>query len=506
MRPGFLLKLAATAAFAHAALAGSSLSAQQATPAPQATAAEVAERIRRVEHGLLTPAIIAGEPAGMSLAERMRHYRVPGVSVAVINNGRIEWAKAWGVIEAGGAVPVDTATLFQAASISKPVSALAALRLVEQGRLTLDADVNAALTSWQVEENGHTATSKVTLRRLLSHNAGLTVHGFRGYAEGEAVPTLVQLLDGSAPANSPRVRPDTVPGAIWRYSGGGSSVAQLLMQDVTGRDFAVLVRELVLAPAGMAHSTFEQPLPASRHGQAAVAHRMSGEPLPGRWHTYPELFAAGLWTTPSDLARLAIEVQRSYAGTSDRILSPAMTREALTMQAGDYGLGFGVARGDGWTSFSHGGSNQGYRAMLYAFADRGQGAVIMTSGDMGGPLLGELMRAIAEVYGWPAQRAIARAVVPVAAARVAAMQGTWSGQLDGRDVRLSVRADGTTLHVSGFPIGERTMHHTGDDAFFYLDGTGVLRFEGADDGTATAAVLQLGGQQVRLLRADGRQG
>jgi CubicO group peptidase (beta-lactamase class C family) len=396
----------------HTALAPHTLSAQQASPAQhassaqQATPAEVAERIRRVEQGLLAPVITDGEPAGMSLAERMRHYRVPGVSVAVINEGRIEWAKGWGVVDAGGAVPVDTATLFQAASISKPVAALAALRLVEQGRLSLDTDVNASLTSWKVEENGHTAMSKVTLRRLLSHNAGLTVHGFRGYAEGEAVPTLVQLLDGSAPANSARVRPDTMPGAIWRYSGGGSSVAQLLMQDATGRDFAGLVRELVLVPAGMAHSTYEQPLPPSRHAHAAVAHRTSGEPLPGRWHTYPELFAAGLWTTPSDLARLAIEVQRSYAGASAQILSPAMTREMLSLQAGDYGLGFGVARGDGWTSFSHGGSNQGYRAILYVFADRGQGAVIMTNGDMGGALMGELMRGIAEVYDWPAQRAV----------------------------------------------------------------------------------------------------
>jgi CubicO group peptidase (beta-lactamase class C family) len=366
---------------------------------------QAAERIVRIESGLLPPVVTVGHTAGMSLAERMRHYSVPAVSIAVINEGRIEWARAYGVMEAGGASAVDTATLFQAASISKPVAAMAALRLVEQGRLALDENVNTSLTSWRVEENGHTRSDKVTLRRLLSHSAGLTVHGFRGYAPGDAMPTVVQLLDGVAPANSARVRPDTTPGAIWRYSGGGSTVAQLLMQDVTGVAFPELVHGLVLEPAGMVHSGYEQPLPSSRTASAAVGHRQTGRPVTGRWHVYPEMFAAGLWTTPSDLARLAIDVQRSYSGDHDRILTPAMTREMLTTQAGEYGLGFGITQGDDWLAFSHGGANEGYRAMLFAFADRGQGAVIMTSGDAGSPLIGELLRAIAEEYDWPAQRA-----------------------------------------------------------------------------------------------------
>jgi CubicO group peptidase (beta-lactamase class C family) len=479
----------AAAAAAAMAMAGTLAPSAPAAAQQDATraAAEAAERMRRVETGLLQAVVVTGAPSGMSLDERMRHYRVPGVSIAVINDGRIEWAKGYGVLEAGGTVKVDTATLFQAASISKPVAAVAALRLVAQGRLALDADVNDALTSWRVEENAHTTSSKVTLRRLLSHNAGLTVHGFRGYAEGEAVPTLVQLLDGAAPANSPRVLPDTTPGAIWRYSGGGSSVAQLLMEDVTGTPFPELVRELVLAPAGMPHSTYEQPLPPPRHASAAVGHRMSGEPVAGRWHTYPELFAAGLWTTPSDLARLAIEVQRAYAGASDRVLSPAMARQMLEVQAGGYGLGFAVSRGDGWISFSHGGSNQGYRAILYAFADRGQGAVVMTSGDMGAELMSEVIRAIADVYDWPAQRAVARTIVPVNAARLAALEGTWRGEgPGGRSVNLAVRSDGTSLHVTGFPLGETTMHHFGDDAFFMVGGHSTLRFERAADGSATS--------------------
>jgi hypothetical protein len=299
------------------------------------------------------------------------------------------------------------------------------------------------------------------------------------------------------------VRPDTTPGAIWRYSGGGSSVAQLLMQDVTGVSFPELVRELVLGPAGMVHSGYEQPLPASRAGSAAVGHRMSGQPVAGRWHTYPEMFAAGLWTTPSDLARLALAVQRSYNG-GPGILTPAMTQEMLRVQAGEYGLGFGVSTGDDWASFSHGGANEGYRALFFAFADRGQGAVVMTSGDGGSPLAAELLRAVAHEYDWPAQRALVRRIVPMAAARLAAMAGTWTGELGGRPVSLRLSADGATLRSAGWPLGERTLHHFGDDAFFHVEGTAVVRFEVAQDGAVTGAVLEIGGQVVRLSGASGR--
>jgi CubicO group peptidase (beta-lactamase class C family) len=464
-------------------------------------AGDVAERVRRVEAGLLTPVVIAGQQSGMLLEERLQHYRVPGLSIAVINDGRIEWAKGYGVVEAGGSSAVDTATLFQAASISKPVAALGALRLVEAGRLALDADVNASLTSWQVEQNGHTQVERVTLRRLLSHSAGLTVHGFRGYAAGEAVPGLVQVLDGAAPANSARVRPDTTPGARWRYSGGGSSVVQLLMQDVTGLSFPDLMRELVLVPTGMVHSGYEQPLPAARAAAAAVGHRGTGQPVAGRWHTYPEMFAAGLWTTPSDLARLAVAVQRSYAGASDGVVTAGMTREMLTAQAGEYGLGFAVARGPDWTAFSHGGANEGFRATFFAFADRGQGVIVMTNSDNGGPLISEVIRAVAQEYDWPAQRAVVRAVVPIAPARLAAMAGVWTGELNGRVVSLTVSAAGATLQATGWPLDGRTLHHFGDDAFFHVEGTTVLRFESDGHDRFTGAVLEGAGQPVRLSRA-----
>ena len=276
-----------------------------ALPVPLQAQHGVAERMRRVEQGLLTPVVLKGTAPGMSLPDRMANYRVPGISIAIINDGRIEWAKGYGVTEAGGSTPVDTSTLFQAASISKPVAAMAALRLVEQGKLSLDADVNASLRTWRLPGNDFTRTEKVTLRRLLSHNAGTTVHGFRGYAQGEAVPSVVQILNGERPANSAAVRVDTLPGALWRYSGGGTTIVQLLMHDVTGKAFPTLMRESVLGPVQMVHSGYEQPLPAARGPFAAIGHSSSGAAIAGKWHTYPELFAAGLWTTRTRCPRSA---------------------------------------------------------------------------------------------------------------------------------------------------------------------------------------------------------
>jgi CubicO group peptidase (beta-lactamase class C family) len=212
---------------------------------------KVFERIARIEKGLLPAVVIQGQSSALTIADRMAHYKVPGVSVVVINDGKIEWAKGYGVTEAGGSTPVTTETMFQAASISKPVAATGALALVEKGLLSLDEEANAKLKSWKVPENDFTKEQKVTLRRLASHSAGLTVHGFRGYAAIEAVPTTVQVLDGQKPANSAPVRVDVLPGSLWRYSGGGITVMQLMMADVTGKPFPALMRELVLDKIGM---------------------------------------------------------------------------------------------------------------------------------------------------------------------------------------------------------------------------------------------------------------
>ena len=359
------------------------------------------------------------------LLERMQAEVIPGVSIAVIDGGELAWAGGFGVLEAGSDLsvaptPITTETMFQACSISKPVAAIGALTLVQKGKLELDADVNEKLISWKVPENKFTKEQKVTLRRLLTHTAGLTVSGFMGYAADEPVPTLAQILDGLAPANSDPIRVDTVPGTQWRYSGGGFTVLQQLLMDVTGKPFPEFMQEAVLQKLGMKHSTFEQPLPVDMSAQAARAHWENGRKVTGNWFTYPEMAAAGLWTTPSDLARLAIEIQRSKAGERNRVLSKEMADEMLTGQMPDFpakivserygreilnqGLGFRLEgmQGSASARFSHHGDNEGYCCFMVAYCEReaGQGAVVMTNSENGFWFIQEIVEQIAKTYGW----------------------------------------------------------------------------------------------------------
>jgi len=280
--------------------------------APAVDAAETNARIARIENDIIT-IDAAGADSGIaqSLLSRMASLKVPGLSVAVFDSGRIVWARGYGVVDQNTVAVVDTATLFQAASISKPVTSVGMFRLVEQGRLSLDENVNARLQSWAVPESRFTRIEKITPRRIVTHMSGLNVHGFLGYRSDDTLPTLQQVLNGEPPANSPPVRVDTIPGAREVYSGGGFVVLQLLMEEVSGQSFSALLADLVLTPAGMGHSTFAQPLPNELVGRAATGHDETGAPIAGRYHVHPELAAAGLWATPSDLAGFMLSVGQS---------------------------------------------------------------------------------------------------------------------------------------------------------------------------------------------------
>lgn len=332
----------------------------------------------------------------------MAYYNVPGVSIAVINDHQVEWTRGYGVLEAGKSEPVTPDTLFQVASLGKVVVAVAALRYVEKGALDLDRDVNQSLVSWQVPENEFTAEEKVTLRRLLSHSAGVTVEGFRGYAPGEEVPSLEQILDGEWPANSPPIRVDMVPGTGHRYSGGGYMIVQQLLEDVAGEPFPDIMQKTVLGPWGMTASTFESPLPERFGGITASGHRVDGATIPGGWHTYPEMGAgASMWATSSDMAQFAIKVMQSYAGQSDGVLSREMTIQMLTPQKDDRGLG-PLVYDDGGDRlyFMHPGANDGYQSVLVAYPQRGQGVVILTNGDNGQALWREILNSVSLEYDW----------------------------------------------------------------------------------------------------------
>ena len=329
------------------------------------------------------------------LLERMAHYAIPGAALALIADSEIAAEAGYGVKEAGGDDPVTPATRFQACSISKPVAVLGMLRLVEQGVLDLDADVNEMLMSWRVPPNA-SWQPRVTLRQIASHSAGLTVGGFPGYARRAALPTLREILTGSAPANTPGIRVDTLPGIEFRYAGGGTTVLQQVLEDVTGRPFAKLMRELVLDPLGMSRSAYTQPLPNELHADASTAHRADGSPVDGAWHVYPELAAAGLWTTPGDLARFAVGVQHAAAGAPSAILGQELTVSMLTPHSGPASrlggldsVGLGLFLGGPW--FGHSGGNEGFRCHLVAHRDAGCGLAVMTNGDRGHELIAEVL-------------------------------------------------------------------------------------------------------------------
>ncbi len=457
----------------------------------------------------LPDAIVTQHSRPQTLQARMAAAGVPAVSLAVFRDGQLAWARAWGHRDAALGGAVDATTLFQAASISKPVAALGAVLLAEAGKLALDADIGRGVPGWQ-------APGAITPRQLLSHTAGLSVSGFQGYAVGEAVPTTAQVLAGAAPANSPPVRVDGPVGREARYSGGGYVLLQALMAERAGQPFGAWMQAAVLAPLGMDRSSFAQPLPALAAPDAASGHQQ-GRPLPGRWHTYPELAAAGLWTTPTELGRVAAELQTALAGRPSRLLTPARAQQMLTPQAGGFGLGWVLDTRAGEPLFGHLGLNAGFEALLAASANpRGpqHAVVVMTNGQGGTALAQALLRAVAREVGWAAhapRQVVAQALAP---ADLAALEGLYRG--GGQSVAVEVldgvahlrdggwqRAPLVPLSATRFAVENRPFDllfspagTAGPGSVIRLDGDTPVRLQ------QTAPPLAGGPAPVPLLRGN----
>jgi CubicO group peptidase (beta-lactamase class C family) len=333
---------------------------------------------------------------------QMKARHITGLSLAIIDGGAIVRDQGYGFTDKSGRTPVTTSTLFQAGSVSKPVAALGALRLVDRGLLALDEDVNTALRTWTLPQNKFTDAYKVTLRLILSHSAGITVHGFPGYPIGTAIPTLTQVLNGEKPANTSAIRVDRIPGSEWKYSGGGYLVMQQMMIDVTGRPFARYMEETVLKPFGMVSSTYSQPLPEHLAVRAAKGYGgIFGQSVNGGWHVYPEMAAAGLWTTAGDLARFAIGIQKSVSGQSNPVISESLTQQMLTSQQNNDGLGLFLGSSGKTLRFGHDGADAGFDATMKAYAYAGKGAVIMINKNDNGVATNQIFGVIAEQYHWP---------------------------------------------------------------------------------------------------------
>lgn len=446
-----------------------------ANPSIAADSAE--NRMRQVIEQMPPPVLVHGErPVATSLVTRMAELHVPAVSLAVIHKGRIDWARGFGVTQWNGP-SVTEHTLFQAASISKPVFALAVLRLADTGKLDLQTNVNDYLTSWKVPDSALTSQKPVTLRALLSHTAGTTVHGFRGYEPTATLPTLSQILDGVAPANNSPVRVDIVPGSRYRYSGGGYVIAQAMLQDVTGEPTAEYLQQEVLQPLGMNDSTFEQPLPVSRAAEIAMPYRADGSPVENGPRIFPEQAAAGLWTTPSDLARYGLGVIAALKGEKDAIFSASMARTMLTPVLNGHGLGPQVGGRTPRIYFAHDGGNDGYRCLIVVYKD-GEGAVVMTNSDSGGVLAQEVMRSVASVYGWPDFAPSLRTLMDVKPERLERLIGAYQFD-DGSIYVVRRKAD----RLTGRELGQTPMDlfPSSDHELFARDANLLVDFEGVND-------------------------
>jgi CubicO group peptidase (beta-lactamase class C family) len=367
---------------------------------------ELKERIARIENGLRPNLQIQGESIpNYNIEERLKDLGIPGVSIAVISNGEIDWAKGYGIADSTENRPVTKETLFLAGSISKPIAATRIHQLVERGIVNLDSNVNKYLSSWKLPENEFTSNEKVTTRRILNHTAGLTVWGFPGYDKGDTIPTIPEILDGKGNTDSVRVYKQ--PGESWMYSGGGYTIMQLMITDLEEQPFPEIMQSNVLNPLGMEKSTFKNPLPKEYHSLAATGYRTNGDEVEGKWPIYPEMAAAGLWTTPSQLILWAREIQKIQQNQKNGLLQVETVNEMLKPGMNNHGLGPVVNE----YTFGHGGADEGFRAEMLAWKNSAHAVVIMVNSD-NRSIIQEILLSIAKEYELPGIEPDRRSIVP----------------------------------------------------------------------------------------------
>jgi CubicO group peptidase (beta-lactamase class C family) len=350
-----------------------------------------------IEHGLLPGKLTPGENITYHVEDRMKYYDVPAVSIAVIDNMKIRWAGTYGVRSLTDTTQIDSETLFQAASVSKPIAAVGALHLVKNGHLSLDKDINTFLSSWNLPRENY--QGPITLRQLLSHSAGTGVGGFVGYDQDTSLPTLIQMLEGESPANSPAVRLVDTPGTHFRYSGGGYLIVQQMMEDVMDMPFQQIMHDQVFSQLEMDRSYYA-PLNKTQKSNAAQGH-LSGQVFPNYGPIHTESAAGGLWTTPTDLSKLLIELMEAYQGESEVILSSRLMNELMKKRFWNFGLGFRIMGEGENIRFSHGGATIGWHSHVMAFPEKGEGVVVMTNGEHGWLLWTEIERAVSAALDWP---------------------------------------------------------------------------------------------------------
>lgn len=413
------------------------------------TASDAQARKAQVEHGMLPPVVFDGESKPVSVESRMALYKTPALAVAVIHHGQLDWSAAWGRLQTDGA-PADCGSLFQAGSIAKPATVLAALRLKTAGLIDFDRSIETYLSSYHLPAGRQTDANPVTFRNLLAHSAGITPGGYGGYAQNEPIPTDQQIVRGEAPSNSRKVEVLNTPGASLSYSGGGYTVVEIALQDQLHQPFEQIMRKWLFAPVGMKQADFTMPLPASSHPHTARGHQIDGTVVPGGWNNYPEQAAAGLWATATDLAMLLLEIHRGYEGKSD-VFTQASIRELLANPIANHAYGFRLIGEGDQVFITHYGGTVGYRAGMTLNVRTGDGAVFLTNSDDGANLGTEFFSAVARAYDWPVFREEKVKRLEQPAAVLQSLAGTYVFP-DSWKVSVVYEHDSLTLV---FPKGDR---------------------------------------------------
>ena len=453
--------------------------------------AAIEERIKKVETNL--GEAIKTDDNPLILQERMKLYGVPGLSIAVIKDYKIDWARGYGFADKEKGNVVTPSTLFQAASISKSINAVGILRLVQNKKLDLNKDINSYLTSWKFPYDTAKGKKIITIKHLLSHTAGTSVHGFRGYAAGEKIPSLVQILNGEAPANSQPIRSMFDAGTKVQYSGGGITISQLIVMDVTGQPYDVYMQKNVLQPLGMKNSFYSIPPPVDKIGFLSTAYREDGNAVAGGYHSYPENAAASLWTTPTDLANFIIEMQLASTGKSKKLLDQHVASLMLTPVMNDAALGVFIKTVGNEKYFGHGGANEGFRSTYFGSEDGGNGVVVMVNSD-NGAIMNEVVNSVATVYGWKDfYKPIVRKTITVGPEVLDGYIGEYELA---PEFKITIRRDGTMLLAKATNQPEIKLYAEEQNKFFVKEVEAKIEFVKDDAGKISKLILHQNGQNM----------
>jgi CubicO group peptidase (beta-lactamase class C family) len=436
---------------------------------------ETLQKIREVEQNIVGNTIINDNPPS-TIAARMAKYNVKGMSIAVIHNYKIEWAKGYGWADEAEKRPVTTETLFEPGSISKSLNAVGILKLAQDKKVDLYTDINTYLTSWQFPYDSLSKGKKITLAQILSHNAGLSTHGFPGHNINGAIPTVFEVLDGKKPAVTPAVRSMFEPDLKFEYSGGGTTISQVLLTDVTKQKYDTWMYENVLKPIGMVNSTYAQPPAKEKQPMCASGYYRDGAPVLNKFRVYPEQAAAGLWMTPTDLCHYIIDMQLAYQGKPSKVLSPEMVQLHLTpYNNGSTAMGTFIDDLNGAKYFQHSAGNDGFCGSFFASLEDGNGLVVFVNSE-DWQILSEITSSVAKAYNWKnfyqePQRRKTGQVIDISPRMLKAYEGIYL--FDDKWAAIGKKDNDYYFYTDGMPV---KMYYTTPSSFFNEEFRAVKTF------------------------------